>query len=349
MSPHKLDLYFFFAVFFVVLTISVFIFYPYLYALTLSVIFAIIFKPLYYKILNVVKNRRALAAILTILVVFSTVVAPLVLIGGQIFKEAQELYAYLTVQGGDFAIATSLENFVNNLSSNFISSYKPLNISDKFDVNVYVQAVLNWLFKNVGSLLSSVASITVSSIVFLFAFYYLLKDGKKFKEKLIALSPLPDKHDEEISNKVEMAINYIIRGAISVALIQGFLTGLGFYLFGIQSPAFWGAAAAVASFIPGLGTALVALPATIFLFLKGDTLSAFGLLAWASVAVGLVDNFIGPKLVQHGTKIHSFFILVSALGGLSFFGPIGFLLGPIILSLLFALVDVYFLIRKEVF
>ncbi len=347
MSQHKLEIYFFFAIFIGVLAISFFIFSPYLYALILAAIFAIIFQPLHKRILGMMKHKESIAAGLTLFIVFVTVLIPLILIGTQIFREAQDLYVYLSNNGGDINIFVNIENYFNNVIHKVFPSLEPLNIASSIDFDLYVREGLGWLFRNVGSLLSSAASFALNFLIFLLAFYYLLKDGKKFKKELVVLSPLPDKYDEEIASKLEIAINSIVRGSLTVAVIQGFLTGVGFNLFGIPSPAFWGAVAAVASLVPALGTAVVTAPAVIYLFISGQVFPAIGLAIWGGVAVGLVDNFIGPKLIQSGTKLHSFLVLLFALGGLSFFGPIGFLLGPIILSLLAALIDIYLLIIKE--
>lgn len=97
----------------------------------------------------------------------------------------------------------------------------------------------------------------------------------------------------------------------------------------------------MAALIPGIGTALVLTPAIMFLFLKGEVFSGVGLIAWGMGAVGLVDNFLGPKLVGRGMRLHPLIILLSVLGGIGFFGPIGFLLGPLTISLLFALLNIY--------
>jgi predicted PurR-regulated permease PerM len=112
-------------------------------------------------------------------------------------------------------------------------------------------------------------------------------------------------------------------------------------IFDIPAPAVWGAVAAIAAFIPGIGTSLVIVPGIIYLLLTGNTAYAIGLAIWGAVAVGLIDNVLGPHLVNKGVHIHPFLILVSVLGGLSTFGPIGFILGPLVLALLFALLEVY--------
>ena len=187
----------------------------------------------------------------------------------------------------------------------------------------------------------------VGIFIFLIAIYYLFKDGHKLKTAIIILSPLQDIHDETIFDKLALAINSVIRGNLAVALVQGVLTAIGFALFGVPNATLWGSIAAIAALIPGIGTALVLLPAILYLYLSGETLSAVGLLFWGMTAVGLVDNFLGPKLASRGMRLHQFLILLSILGGISFFGPLGFLLGPLILSLLFALLEIYFAVSKE--
>jgi len=161
------------------------------------------------------------------------------------------------------------------------------------------------------------------------------------------LSPLQDVHDEEIFNKLTLATNSVIKGNLIIVLIQGAMAALGFFLFGVPSPVLWGAVAAVAAVIPGFGTALVVAPAIIYLLFNGETSSAIGLFIWGLTAVGLVDNILGPKLVERGMKIHPFLILLSILGGLALFGPLGFLFGPLVLSLFFALSEIYSAMHKE--
>lgn len=347
MNHHKLELYFFFTILVFILVVSFYIFSPFLYSLILAIIAAIVFNPLYNRIYSAIKPRESLSALLTLFIVLTTVLIPLILIATQIFREAESVYNNLIAggSGSNSNIQLIIHNINAWLAQNFGLTANPININ--LDIDTYLKSALSWLFQNVGSLVSSIAGFTVNLFVFFFAFYYLLKDGKRLRKSLISLSPLADKYDEQISSKLELAVNSIIKGSVVVALIQGTMTGIGFLIFGISNPAFWGAIAAIAALIPGLGTALVVVPGIIFLILNGKLIAGIGLLIWGLLAVGLIDNFIGPKLVQRGVQIHSFFILLFALGGLSFFGPLGFLLGPIVLSLLFALIDVYSLISKE--
>ena len=304
--------------------LSFFIFRPFLYALVLAMVFAVVFQPIHQKITGFVRGRQGLAAFATILIVVVFIFTPLVFLGIQLFKEAEQLYFSLANGGGKNAIL----NILNNLRGDF-------------NIDQYLKQGLDWLIQRLGSVFSGVAKIMASSFIFLIALYYLLKDGQSLKARIIALSPLSDIDDEAISKKLGMAINSVIRGSLLIALIQGAMTMVGFTIFGVPNAVLWGSVAAIAALIPGIGTALVLIPAIAFLFLQGETFYGIGLIVWGMGGVGLIDNFLGPKLVGHGIHLHPLIILLSVFGGLVFFGPIGFLLGPLTATLFFALLDIY--------
>lgn len=159
---------------------------------------------------------------------------------------------------------------------------------------------------------------------------------------VVSWSPLQDSDDKMIFGKLERAIDSVVKGKLLIALIQGALTAFGFLMFGVPNAALWGMVAAVSALIPAIGTALVIAPAVAFLFLNGAVGGAVGLVVWGVGVVSIIDNVLGPKLMGRGLQLHSFVILLSVLGGIAFFGPVGFILGPLTVSLLFALMDIYF-------
>jgi len=213
------------------------------------------------------------------------------------------------------------------------------------DFEQYMEQGLSFLIEHLGTVFSNVAKIMVSIIVLFIALYYLFKDGHELRKSVVALSPLSDVYDETIFRKLELAINSVVRGSISVALVQGVLTAIGLAIFGVPNSVLWGSVAAVTALIPGVGTSIVIIPSILFLFFTGAEVAAVGLLIWGIVAVGLVDNVLGPKIVGKGAKLHPFLILLSILGGIGLFGPIGFLFGPLALALLFAFLEIYSTIR----
>ncbi len=341
-SCKKSELYFLLILLAGIFVLAFFIFKPFLYALALAMVFAIVFRPVHKKILVITAGRRGLAALLATVSVFIAVVVPLAFLGIQIFQEAAGLYSSLVQNSRATDFSRGVGDAVNSIKRFF-----PASADFSVDFNQYLRQGLNWLLQHLGLFFANVAKVILGIFVFLIALYYLFKDGRKLKGAVVALSPLQDIHDETIFNKLELAINSVIKGNLAVAFVQGILTGVGFAIFGVPSPALWGSVAAIAALIPGIGTALVFIPAILFLFFSGETFSAVGLLIWGMTAVGLVDNFLGPKLAERGMRLHPFLILLSILGGIGFFGPLGFLLGPLVLSLLFALLEIYFTISKE--
>ncbi len=336
MNDSKTQFYFLLAILAGTSLIVFFIFRPFLYALILAAVFTVVFQPLHQKMLSYTRHRHGVAALCTTAIIIIVILTPFIFLGTQIFHEAQQLYSSLADNGGKETIL----NIFNGLVSSF-QGFFPTTSAFSISPDQYLKQGLGWLLQNLGAIFSNFTKILISSFIFLIALYYLLKDGHTLKKKIIALSPLTDTNDEAIFKKLELAVNSVIKGNLTIAFIQGVLTAVGFAIFGVPNAVLWGTVTAVAALIPGIGTALVLIPAIIFLFLSGNTLSALGLLAWGVTAVGLIDNFLGPKLVGRGMQMHPLIVFLSVIGGIIFFGPIGFLLGPLTASLLFALLDIY--------
>jgi predicted PurR-regulated permease PerM len=209
------------------------------------------------------------------------------------------------------------------------------------DLGTYAQRGLGIIVNNLGSIASSITGFFISLFIFYFGLYYLLKDGPAFAKYVVELSPLSDTDDKAILKKLERAVNSVIRGNLTIAFLQGIMSGIGYTIFGLPNSVLWGTATGFAALVPGVGTSLVMIPAVLYLLFSGSLWAGVGLLIWGMTAVGLIDNFLGPKLIGRGAKLHTFVVLLSVLGGLAFFGPAGLFLGPIAMSLLFALLSIY--------
>ncbi|MFA6306943.1 MAG: AI-2E family transporter [Patescibacteria group bacterium] len=335
----KPQFYFLLALLAGTLILSFFVLRPFVSVFILAVIFTVVFQPLYRKILKYSFNHEGLAALLTTIIVAVIILTPLIFLSVKILQELRQLYVSLIENGGK----DNFINIFNSLSENF-RHYFLLPKEFSIDFGQYFKEGLNWLLNNLGGLFSNFASILVTSFIFLFSFYYLLKDGQKLKQAIIKYSPLDDTDDEMILNKLELAISSVVKCNFTIAFLQGFLSTVGFMIFGLPNAILWGVAAAIAALVPSVGTSLVFIPAIILMFASGHLFSAVGLLFWGILAVGLIDNFLGPKLIGRGMKLHPLLVLFSVIGGAVFLGPIGFILGPITLSLLFALLHIYFYI-----
>jgi predicted PurR-regulated permease PerM len=216
------------------------------------------------------------------------------------------------------------------------------------DLSAYVTSIFNNLVSNLGNIFSSILSFVPSIFLGTISLFFFLRDGKKFVAKIVSMSPLEDVYDQQILHKLKRTINSIVKGTLVIALIQGGIAWTGFIMFGIPNSALWGALTVFAALIPGIGTALVVVPAIVYLIFTGSLFNIVGLIIWGVVVVGLVDNFVRPYLVGKGVNVHPFIVMMSVFGGLIVFGPLGFLLGPLVLSLFAALVEIYPTVTKKV-
>lgn len=322
------------------------IFRPFLIALALAVIFATVLHPLYQGILHRISGSPGLAAFITMMIAVVCILGPLTLITTKIAGDAEHLYGALSDGGGRTYLDTVFQ-YVNDRAAQYTPSLA-LSASDlSVSVDQYIKSGLQWLIQNLGGAFGGAARFIVSLFIFLVALYYLLRDGVKLKQALIQMSPLADADDEVVFARLGLAIHSVIRGSLIIALIQGVLTGIGFALFGVPNSVLWGVVAAVAALIPGIGTSLVLIPGIAYLFIIGATTPAIGLFVWSIIAVGLIDNFLGPRLVGRGMQLHPLVVFLSVFGGLALFGPVGVFLGPMCISLLFAFLSIYQHIARQ--
>ncbi len=332
----KLEIGLFYALLIGTFALVVMIFLPFITPIILALLFAVLFNPLHKRISKKFSSTTISAALIT----FSSVliiVLPIVYFATQITDELFSLYTHYI----SFANQNTVNNVIFNLNGLLGSiNLDFINISEE-SIFKFFAMILDWIQSNITGFLASLAGFGVNLFLFLISTYYFLKDGKMFLEKVISLSPMSDDKDSAIIKRLNLAINSILKGRILISIIQGILVGFSFWLLGIPAPTIWGAVAILAALIPMVGTGIVVAPGVIYLLILNQAIPAVVLLIWGVLIVGLVDNVLGPKLLSKNVSVHPFFVLISVFGGLSFFGPLGFIFGPLTLSLLVALVDIY--------
>jgi len=326
--------------------LAFFILRPFFAPIVFAIVFAVVLQPVYKRISRLLGNWPSTAAVLTVLLAAICILLPLGFLGTQIALQAQGVYATFA-EGDGQAQVQSIVLYMEQTVGAYIPGVQGFSDSLSANISAYGQQALQWIVEHIGPAVSGIASVFLSLFIFFIALYYLLRDGAVFRQEVVSLSPLPDAQDETVLHKLGLAVNSVITGSLMIGLIQGTLTAIGFTLFGVPNSILWGTVAAIAALIPAVGTALVIIPAIIFLFVTVGPGPALGLTGWAVLAVGMVDNFLGPRLMGRGIKLHPFFVLLSVLGGISFFGIMGIFLGPIFLSFLFALLSIYASLPKQ--
>lgn len=314
----------------------------YLALLFLAAILAVVFEPLYKRLLKSLRSP-SLSAVIATLVVLALVIMPLVLFGYQLIQEAAGLYGYLAGRADGNGVAQFVDQ-AEQLMRQLIPGFE----LSSTDTVRFIQNSLGVLLNNVGFVFAGFARVVIGFFLMLLVFFYLVRDGDRIVDGLVRLSPLSDKHDTEIIETLARSVQSVVRGSLVIALIQGLVAAIGFTLFGVPNPVLWAGVLIVASFVPTIGTAIVQAPVIAFMFLTGDTVAAIGLSLWAVLVVGLVDNFLRPHLISRGTGLHPLVMLFAVLGGVTLFGPIGLLIGPVMMSLMIALVHIWLQIIGDV-
>lgn len=306
---------------------------PFITALALSAIIVTICHPLYLKIENrTPRNNKTLAAFFTTLVVVLCIVLPLSLIAGLVTKEAVGLYHDFS--GGQNVQA---QGITHALEAKINTLFPGLEIN----LNQQLTVIGEWFIGNLGSIFASTVSIVFTFILSMLGSFYFFRDGRDLMQLLIRVSPLPDSEDKVIFERMARAVRAVAVGTLLIALIQGTLVALGFFIFGVPRAILLGMFASLGALMPGIGTTIVTAPAIVYLFATGDTVMGAGLLIWSILIVGLVDNLVGPYLIGRKNNMHPFIILISVLGGIGLFGPIGFIIGPVVVTLFFVLLEIY--------
>jgi len=305
---------------------------PFISALALSAIIVTICYPLYQRIVTKMpKQNETLAAFVSTLLIVIIGILPLLFIASSLVNEAVSIYGLASK--GQVGFEDSFKNIESTLQQ-----YAP---ALELNITEYVKQATSWLAGNVGAIFASTASTVFLFFIAVIGSFYLFRDGKEFTKKLVVVSPLPDNEDELILQRLAGAVRSVATGIVFMAIIQGVLTGLGFWAFGFERAILWGVIAAFGALIPGVGTTIVFLPAILFSIFTGSYIVAAGLAVWGMLAVGLIDNLLGPYLMSRGNSMHPFIILLSVLGGISVFGPIGFIVGPVVTSLFMVLLELY--------
>ncbi|MFL6254347.1 MAG: AI-2E family transporter [Pyrinomonadaceae bacterium] len=174
----------------------------------------------------------------------------------------------------------------------------------------------------------------------IFTMYYLFRDGERLRAAAYDMMPLSGPQAREILDRTGEVIGASVYGVLVIAVVQGMLGGLAFWALGLPSPLLWGVVMIFLSMIPMLGAFIVWVPAAIYLALTGHWGKALMLTVWGALVIGSIDNFLRPKLVGERTRLHELLVFFSVLGGLQVFGVLGIVLGPVIVAITIALLDV---------
>lgn len=325
--------------FLIIATITLYLFWkivePWALTLLAALIAAIVLGPMdrfLAKSIKSVSLRAILLVIFTLLIVILPLFATLI---GIVSQSAELIESSFGAEGW-------VRTFDIHTSSLFL--ILPPAIQNELlsvDLIALGKTLAQWAITNVGPLFASTAQVLFQTLIFFIALFYFVVDRERLRARILQLSPFQNMLDETIMRRMTGTVRSVVLSAIVVSVIKGALAAVGMTIFGVPGALLWGALSIIASQIPMVGTSLITIPACIYLFLTGDFTAAIGLTIWSVLLVGLADNFLSPMILKGRTNMHPLLILISILGGLQFLGPIGLIIGPVILAAVMVVVEMY--------
>jgi predicted PurR-regulated permease PerM len=317
------------------------ILWPFYGAVFWSTVLAILFAPLYRRLLIATNHRRNTAALITLLLILFIVIVPLSLITASLVQEGAAIYQRISSGDLDFGayfqrIIDALPQWLVGLLARFeLTSLSTLQRKLSAGVAEGSQAIAQQAV-NIGQ---NAFDFVIGFGLMLYLLFFLLRDGAALATRIKQAVPLSTEYKQRLFGNFTTVIRATVKGNIVVAAVQGALGGLIF--LGIQGALLWGALMALLSLLPAVGAAVVWAPVAIYFLLTGAIWQGVTLIIFGILVIGLVDNILRPLLVGKDTKMPDYVVLISTVGGMALFGLNGFVIGPVIAALFIAAWDLF--------
>jgi len=316
---------------------------PYSGAVFWGVVFAIIFAPLQSRLLRATKGRPTVAALLSLLVIILMVLLPLAMITASLVDQVAGIYTMVSTGKIDFAayfqiVIRALPNWAISILERFeLTNLASLQTKITEGAAQISQAAATYAL-NIGR---NTLDFVVSLTIMLYLLFFLLRDGRILAARIQRAVPLSIEYKGRLFQNFTTVIRATVKGNVLVAIAQGALGGLIFWMLDVTGPLLWGVVMAFLSLLPAVGAALVWGPVAIYFLVTGHVWQGVVLAAYGVLVIGLVDNILRPILVGKDTKLPDYVILLSTLGGMALFGLNGFVIGPVVAALFIAAWDLF--------
>jgi len=334
------------ALFFTIVAVFLYLFYriivPFFAPICWAAVFAILFFPLYEKLLTRVRTK-GLAALIVCLVILILIIGPVTYLFIALVNEAADAVATNAMYKSgqlDRLLTVDLP-WIDSMKEKLSQYYDP----SKLNLDVIARDAINKASSLVVSqttwLITNGTKAAFYFVLMIFTMYYFFKEGSLIVTKLRRLTPLPAEQVSVTFSQLRDIIQATMYGGVVVALIQGIMGGFLFFIVGIHSPVFWGAIMAFLSIIPFIGAFIIYVPAGIILIIGGSYVKGLAVILVGSLIISQVDNVIRPYLISGKTAMHPLLLFFSIMGGIALFGLLGIVLGPMIAAIFMTLLKVF--------
>ncbi len=305
---------------------------PFFVTIVLAGVFASLAYPAYRRLVRLFRGRQALAAAATVALLFLLVMTPLLAALGAIANEALRVHDTIGPRLQQYIDhPLDLERKVRALPGlNRLAPYRGLILTK---VQELIGSLGSRIFDTLSETTRATGVFVFQFFILLYTMFFFLTGGPTLLQTVLSYLPLTGPERERMADKFVAVTRATLKSTLVVGVTQGTLNGLAFWAVGFNGALFWGAMMAILSIVPGIGAALIWIPAVVILVAAGEVWRGIALALFASLVVGSVDNFLRPRLVGRDIQMHELMIFFSTLGGLLLFGAMGFILGPILAAL----------------
>ena len=309
------------------------LFEPFIFPLLTAAVIAIVFYPLHARVQSHIRKPSLAALITTSLVVLVFVVpAALVLFG--VKRELTNLYSLLdqkSSESGGFSefLSASLDRPMQ-----WIGRFVDISQIDvRAELVNRLRGLSGVLVSGGWRIVGGLGSFVLDSAITLFTLFFFFREGRALRRRIGALLPLNSEQVEKLFSGIENTIVGTVYGGLIVAAVQGAMIGIALWILGVDSPLFWGVVAAMFALLPLVGTAIVWVPAAVYLVASGSWVKGLVLVGWGALVVGSIDNILRPILIRGRVQMHPLLIFFAVFGGVSVLGFLGLFIGPVVLAL----------------
>ncbi|MDZ7269765.1 MAG: AI-2E family transporter [candidate division KSB1 bacterium] len=307
----------------------------------LAAVFSTLFYPFYERLRCLFRGNASLSSFACCAILLLGLLIPVYILAAMVAQEAIAFFqvAQLEIQK---IIAQGETSFFARILDSPLAKF--LNL-EELDWHAYLQESARtlgaWLATFINETSQGTIALITNLFVMLFTMYYFFKDGERLVQRLKYLSPLDDVYEEALILRFASVARATVKGTLLIGLIQGSLGGLTLWLFDISSPILWGVIMVVLSILPSVGAWLVMLPIAVVQIATGSVWQGLVIAFMGMVVIGNVDNLMRPRLVGRDAGMHDLMIFFSTLGGISVFGVMGFIVGPVIAVFFLTILDIY--------
>jgi len=326
----------------VILVLAFYVFRPFILVFSVAACVALLLGPLQQRLSRLLGNRAGTASFFLVVVTTLVILVPVLTSLFLLTRQATLFLAW--VQTHPVFGPDELQSLWEELPGRYPELREWISWVQA-QVTPVLSGGIAQLAGGANTLLQGVLQrVTMAAVdlgLFLLMLFFLLRDGGRLKAHLRPISPFSDEQESQIFEHLDRTIKGALQAVVVVPVAQGILAGIGFFIFGVPSPLLWGTAVMLAATVPLVGSPLGWVPACVYLLTQGHTGPALGLLVYGTVVVSGSDNVVKPLLLRGSAKIHPLLGFLSILGGVLAFGVFGFLIGPVVLSLVLSAIRIY--------